>query len=278
MNYIEVYFELNPLQPASEILVAELTMIGFESFVEEANGLKAYIPINDFNKNLMDRLQIFKNPEFTISYMVSEIEDQNWNAKWEKEYEPVLVDNRCYIRAPFHQHRPEIDYEIIIKPQMSFGTAHHETTYQMIQYLLNEDVTDKSVLDLGTGTGILAILAQLKGAIKIDAIDNNEWAYKNACENVMKNKADKVNVLSGEIEIINNSQYDLILANINKNILINNMAYMARASKKGTPVIVSGFYKNDLQELVNVALIHGLHYTKHSESNNWIVARFQSDT
>jgi ribosomal protein L11 methyltransferase len=106
MNYIEVYFELNPLQPASEILVAELTMIGFESFVEEANGLKAYIPINDFNKNLMDRLQIFKNPEFTISYMVSEIEDQNWNAKWEKEYEPVLVDNRCYIRAPFHQHRP----------------------------------------------------------------------------------------------------------------------------------------------------------------------------
>lgn len=278
MNYIEVYFELNPLQPASEILVAELTMIGFESFVEEANGLKAYIPINDFNKNLMDRLQIFKNPEFTISYMVSEIEDQNWNAKWEKEYEPVLVDNRCYIRAPFHQHRPEIDYEIIIKPQMSFGTAHHETTYQMIQYLLNEDVTDKSVLDLGTGTGVLAILAQLKGAIKIDAIDNNEWAYKNACENVMKNKADKVNVLMGEIEIINNSQYDLILANINKNILINNMAYMARASKKGTPVIVSGFYKNDLQELVNVALIHGLHYTKHSESNNWIAARFQSDT
>ncbi len=275
MNYIEVSFQINPLQPASEILIAELSMIGFESFVEEDDGLKAYIQVNDYEAKLMEELEILSNHEFEITFTVSEIEDQNWNAKWESEYEPVLIEDKCYIRAPFHKTIQNIDFEIIIEPQMSFGTAHHETTYQMIQLLLEKDVNDKVVLDMGSGTAVLAILASLKGAKRVDAIDIDEWAFNNAQDNVRKNNLNNVSVYRGGVELLQNQQYDLILANINKNILLQDMKHYAKVMAPHSKIIFSGFYDHDLDDIKNKAISLNLKYLRHIVRNKWIAAVFE---
>lgn len=275
MNYIEVSFKIKPLQPASEILLAELSLLPFESFIEEEDGLKAFIQISDYHSHLLDDINVLNNQEFNISYEVNEIEDQNWNAKWESEYDPVIVKDQCYIRAPFHKPIPEIDYEIIIEPQMSFGTAHHETTHQMIELLLDEDVDNKKVLDMGSGTAVLAILAAMKGAESVDAIDIDEWAYNNAKDNVAKNKLQNISVLMGGAELLQNKKYDLILANINKNILLSDIKNYAQVMKKEAKILFSGFYLKDLEDIKLEAAKYEIQYTHHLVKNNWIAAVFK---
>ena len=233
MNYTEVNFKISPIQPATEILIAELGELGFESFVEEETGLKAYISGEGFKKEELQGLFVLQNPEFQISYQLKVIADENWNAKWESDYESVIIDNRCYIHAPFHESKPEIDFEILIEPKMSFGTAHHETTAQMIHLLLDENVERKSVLDMGCGTAVLAILAKMKNASTVQAIDNDEWAYNNAVENVKRNNFPDIIVEQGDAELLQGRSYDLILANINKNILLADMETYSKVLLSG---------------------------------------------
>lgn len=275
MNYIEIDFTIEPLQPASEILIAELSQLGFESFVEEDDGLKAYIQKNDFQEDSIKELEILHLQDFQIQYKVSEIEDQNWNAKWESEYDAVLIDDRCYIRAPFHSSKADVEHEIIIEPQMSFGTAHHETTHQMIQFLLDEDVQGKKVLDMGSGTAVLAILASKKGAESVDAIDIDEWAFNNALENVRKNQCANIKVLMGGAELLKNQSYDFVLANINKNILLADMEQYTKVMASNARILFSGFYTHDLNDITARANHYGLELIRHSERNNWVAALFR---
>ena len=185
-TYIGYYFKVKPLQPAVEILIAELGYAGFESFVETEEGATAYIQKEEWNENILDDIQILNSDEFEITYTFEDIEQTNWNAEWEKNFNPIVVDDVCAVRAPFHD-KFDTQYDIIIEPKMSFGTGHHETTHMMIQHILNNDFTDKSVLDMGCGTGVLAILAELKGAKPIDAVDYDNWCYLNSLENVERN-------------------------------------------------------------------------------------------
>ena len=274
MNYLEFQFKVEPQQPATEILIAELNEIGFESFVEEEDSLKAYIPENNFQEKLLDDLSILKSDGFKIAFEKKLIQDQNWNAKWESEYEPVIVDERCYIRAPFHPSKPEVEFEIEIEPQMSFGTAHHETTYQMIQLLMDENLEGLSVLDMGCGTAVLAILAAMKDAKTIDAIDNDEWAFNNACENVKKNHYPNIKVFRGDASLLIDQSYDIIIANINKNILLRDMHAYVKVLQKDGKILFSGFYENDLIDIQKKATSLGLRYKNHISKNNWVAAVF----
>ncbi len=274
MNYIELYFEISPMQPASEILIAELSELGYESFVEEENVLKAYIVSHLFDEKQIEGLYVMQNQEFSISYKWKQVADENWNAKWESEYESVFIDKRCYIRAPFHARKPNVEFEILIEPKMSFGTAHHETTYQMIQLLMEEDVVGKKVLDMGCGTAVLAILAKMKGASEVHAIDNDEWAYNNALENVEKNHFSDIIVEQGDAALLKGRQYDLIIANINKNILLRDMKFYTQALAPKGRIFFSGFYTEDLDDLKKEAQKLGLVYGKHLSKNNWVAAIF----
>src|SRR5690554_1714201 len=170
MNYLEFSFRVEPLQPCCDILIAQLGAIGFESFVETEDGVYAYIPSPEFAENLLEQVQILGSTEFQISYDRREIKQINWNQEWEKNFQPILVENTCSVRAPFHP-KPETKYDIVIEPKMSFGTGHHATTYLMISFLLETELKDKEVLDMGCGTGVLGILAEFKGARKVTAID-----------------------------------------------------------------------------------------------------------
>jgi len=274
MNYTEIQFQISPLQPAAEILIAELSDLGFESFVEGENGLKAYIAGENFNISLIDDLFILQNSEFNITYQKKIILDENWNAKWESDYDAVIIDKRCYIRAPFHMSKPEIEFEILIEPKMSFGTAHHETTAQMIQLLLNENIDGKSLLDMGCGTAVLAILAKKKGANIVHAIDNDEWAYNNSVENIQRNSFPDIQVEQGDATLLKERKYDVILANINKNILLADMESYSNSLNSGGIIMFSGFYENDLNDIKKKADQYHLQYHLHIVKNDWVAAKF----
>ncbi|OYT16719.1 MAG: 50S ribosomal protein L11 methyltransferase [Bacteroidetes bacterium 4572_77] len=274
MLYTELDFKISPLQPATEILIAELSELDFESFVENSQGLKAYVPTDLFEESQVAQLFVMNSPEFNISYQVNQMADVNWNAKWESDYEAVIIENRCHIRAPFHSSIPEMEYEIEIEPKMSFGTAHHETTYQMIHLLLDEELSGKKVLDMGCGTAVLAILAKLKNAQDVHAIDNDEWAYNNSLENVKKNHFEDILVQQGDATFLTGQKYDLILANINKNILLKDMQTYAQSLEKNGQIFFSGFYTEDLQDIKNQAEKYGLTYQRHIYKNNWVAAVF----
>ena len=274
MIYTEVQFKISPQQPAAEILIAELSELGFESFIEEEDGLKAYIADEKFAKEELQGLFVLQNKEFDISYKLKTIADENWNAKWESDYESVIIDERCYIHAPFHDSKPEIEFEILIEPKMSFGTAHHETTAQMIKLLLDENVEEKSVLDMGCGTAVLAILAKMKNASIVHAIDNDEWAYNNAVENTKRNHFPDILVEQGDAALLHDRTYDVILANINKNILLADMEVYSKSLQSGGLIMFSGFYIIDLNDIKTKALEFGLDYVLHSVKNDWVAAKF----
>ena len=195
--YIEYHFTMFPLQPTSEILVAQLGELGFESFTETETGLKAYIQKKELNSSLIDDIQALNSLEFEISYKVVEIPQVNWNAEWEKNFNPIEVNGECALRAPFHPPF-NVKYEIIIEPKMSFGTGHHETTFMMLQFILENDFKEKSVIDMGCGTAVLSILSEMKGAAKIDAVDIDEWCYKNSIENIERNLCKNILVYQGD--------------------------------------------------------------------------------
>ncbi|NNK75033.1 MAG: 50S ribosomal protein L11 methyltransferase, partial [Maribacter sp.] len=181
--YLEYTFTVTPLQPGADILIAELGEAGFESFVEHATGIQAYIQKKDSFSGLLDDVEVLRNTHFTIEYVHKKIAEENWNATWEQNFNPIKVDDQCEVRAPFHE-KSNVAYDIVIEPKMSFGTGHHETTHMMLQFILDTDFEGKSVLDMGSGTGVLAILAEMKGAKSVDAIDIDNWCYMNAKENV----------------------------------------------------------------------------------------------
>jgi len=229
--YIGYYFNVEPIIPAVEILIAELGYAGFESFVETKEGVTAYIQKDALNNNILDDIQILNSDEFQINYTFEEIEQVNWNEEWEKNFKPIVVNDICTIRAPFHE-QPHTKYDIVIEPKMSFGTGHHETTHMMIQHILNNELTNKSVLDMGCGTGVLAILAEMKGAKPIDAIDIDNWCYTNSLENVARNKCKHISVFEGDAALLKNRVYDVVFANINRNILLKDISKYADCLQK----------------------------------------------
>mgnify|MGYP000055949679 CR=1 FL=1 len=271
--YIGYYFKVKPLQPAVEILIAELGYAGFESFVENEDGVTAYIQKEEWNEHILNDIQILNSDEFQISYTFSEIEQVNWNAEWEKNFNPIIVDNQCSVRAPFHD-KPDTKYDIIIEPKMSFGTGHHETTHMMIQHILKNDFTNKSVLDMGCGTGVLAILVELKEAKQIDAIDYDNWCYLNSLENVERNNSKYITVLEGDASLLKSKKYDIIIANINRNILLQDMKIYASCLNKNGMLFLSGFYADDIPLIQKECEKYMLKFEEKLERNNWVSLKF----
>ncbi|WP_372745248.1 50S ribosomal protein L11 methyltransferase [Lutibacter sp.] len=272
--YISYTFKIHPKEPATEILVAELGEIGFESFVENDDDLIAYIQQTDWNENILDDVFILNSNEFSISYEMEVIEQTNWNSEWEKNFNPIQVDNLVSIRAPFHEN-PNLKYDIVIEPKMSFGTGHHETTHMMVQHLLDLDLTNKKVLDMGCGTGILAIFAEMKGAKPIDAIDIDNWCYQNSLENIERNNCSNIDVYEGDASLLINKKYDVIIANINRNILLNDMqSYMNCLNDDGI-ILFSGFYKEDIPIIDAEVSKYQFKIDKIIERNNWVALKYQ---
>ena len=271
--YIGYEFTVSPLQPGVEILIAELGYAGFESFVETETGVTAYIQKEEWHENILDDIQILNSDEFEITHTVEEIEQTNWNQEWEKNFNPIVVDDICAVRAPFHENL-NVEYNIVIEPKMSFGTGHHETTHMMIQHILNNDFKGKSVLDMGCGTGVLAILAEMKGAKPIDAVDNDNWCYLNSKENVERNGCKHITVIEGDASVLEGKTYDIILANINRNILLNDMSVYASCLNKEGMLFLSGFYKDDIPVIQEACEKHMLKFEEKLERNYWVSLKF----
>lgn len=273
MDYTELRCQLDNHEQNSEILVALLADIGFDSFNTENGEFVAWIPKDSFN--LQSSSELLARFEWVIQFQFETIADQNWNAEWEKNFEWVDIDGRCLVRAPFHPIQQGFEYEIIIEPKMSFGTAHHETTRQMIQLLMDEDFQNKTVLDMGCGTGILAILADKKGSKEVWAIDNDEWAFLNSVENIQINNCQNVIVKQGDASLLPDCpDFDVVIANINRNILLNDIARYAAKMKPFSVIFFSGFYTHDLEAIQQEALDNGLIYDRHISLNQWVAARF----
>lgn len=274
MNYIEYDFTVSPTEMGAEILTAELAEVGFDSFVDTPTGVKAYISKDLWREDILEDIYLLSNPEFTISYQVTEIEQVNWNEEWEKNFSPIVVENLCTVRANFHP-IPSTPYDIVITPKMSFGTGHHETTYMMLQQLIPLSLQEAKVLDMGCGTGILAIMAALRGAHDITAIDIDPWCVENATENVQQNDCSFITIKEGDVSLIAGEQYNLILANINRNILLSDIPAYTQALLPQGLLLVSGFYEEDLPAIKEKCQEEGLTYLSHIERNRWVSAKFQ---
>lgn len=272
--YREVSFTILPIDPAREILIAELSQLPYESFLETENGLKAYIREGDFDEVSLQKLNILTLENTQIDYITRIIPVENWNAKWEADFDPILVDGLCLVRAPFHETQ-DVAYEIVVMPKMSFGTGHHETTFLMIRQMLQLDITEKNVLDMGCGTGILAILACKMGAEKVRAIDIDEWSYTNSLENAESNDCNGIEIELGDVELLKGPEsYDIILANINRNVLLSDIPnYVSRLNKDGL-LLLSGFYTEDLEQITSVCEQAGLRLENFQKKNNWVSAKY----
>lgn len=271
--YIGYEFKVEPLQPATEILIAELGYAGFESFVEDSEGVTAYIQKDDWNAFILDDIQILNSDEFKITYEFDEIEQTNWNAEWEKNFNPIVVDDLVTVRAPFHD-KPDTKFDLIIEPKMSFGTGHHETTHMMIQHILKNDFKNKSVLDMGCGTGVLAILAEKVGATKLDAIDIDNWCYLNSLENVERNDCEHISVYEGDVGLLEGKSYDTIIANINRNILLADIPSYAKCLNANGELYLSGFYEEDITMLEDLCNKHMLKLKETLKRGDWVSLKF----
>jgi ribosomal protein L11 methyltransferase len=272
--YLGYHFIVEPKELGSEILVAELGELPFESFVESEFGLTAYIQKELWNAAILDDLFVLQSPEFNISFTIEEIEQVNWNEEWEKNFEPIEVDGMCHVRAPFHP-KTAAKYDIVIEPKMSFGTGHHETTHMMIQHLLRLDVQGKKTLDMGCGTAILAILAEMKGAQPIDAIDIDNWCYLNSIENATRNNCQHITVYEGDASLLVDQRYELIIANINRNILLADMQAYANCLVSGGTLLLSGFYVEDIPFLEASCTENGMQFVSQLQRNNWVSLEFE---
>ena len=275
-NTIEVTitFTGDTTDETSEILIAEMSTLPYNTFQEDNNRLLAYIDSDKFDEEALKNIYSLRQHPDTIKYSYRKIEEKNWNEEWEKNFEAIVVEDKCVIYAPFHQNPPQAQYEIEIMPKMSFGTGHHATTYLMIQYMFAMDFTDKKVLDMGCGTAVLAILAEkLKAALCV-AIDNNDWAYKNAKENVKRNGCVHTEVKLGHAETIKGESFDIILANINRNVLLEDIPTYVNALTPGGELLLSGILQEDFEKIHSLALQSGLSFHGKLERNNWNAARF----
>jgi ribosomal protein L11 methyltransferase len=271
--YLGYHFTVEPKELGCEILVAELGEKAFESFIETDFGITAYVQKELWDASILDDIYILNSPEFTISYKVEEIEQVNWNEEWEKNFEAIEVDGKCHVRAPFHE-KTNAEYDIVIEPKMSFGTGHHETTHMMIQHILETDFTNKKTLDMGCGTAILAILAEMKGAQPIDAIDIDNWCYLNSIENAERNNCKHISVYEGDASLLVGKKYDIIIANINRNILLNDMQQYVDCLNENGILFLSGFYTEDIPVISESCTSKGLTYVKQFERNNWVALKF----
>lgn len=276
MIYTEIAFKVTPANPVvNEILTALTAEIGCDSFNDSEQGMNAYIPQDDFDQSALDALMTMTSFDEEVSYTINEVVEKNWNEEWEKNYfKPINVDDKCVIHSTFHKDYPKTEFEIIIDPKMAFGTGHHATTSQMVSAMLDIDFDGKAVLDMGCGTGVLAMLASMKGASPILAIDIDKWSYDNTLENMSINNIDNIEVKCGDASLLTHGEFDVVLANINRNILLNDMpAYEARL-KSGGVLLMSGFYSEDLSLIQEKATSLGLTYTYHKVKDNWTVAHF----
>ncbi len=273
--YIGYHFTIDPVELGSEILIAELGEKAFESFIETETGISAFVQKDLWDTNILEDIQILSNPEFKIEYTFEEIEQVNWNEEWEKNFEPIDVDGKCHVRAPFHE-KTSAEYDIVIEPKMSFGTGHHETTHMMIQHLLETDLVGKKTLDMGCGTAILAILAEMKGAQLIDAIDIDNWCYLNSIENAERNNCKHISVYEGDASLLVGKKYDVIIANINRNILLNDMQQYVDCLNENGILFLSGFYTEDIPVISESCTSKGLTYVKQFERNNWVALKFKN--
>jgi ribosomal protein L11 methyltransferase len=271
--YIGYHFTVEPKELGSEILIAELGEKPFDSFIETDNGFSAFIQKDLWNETILEDIYILENPEFKITYTFEEIEQTNWNEEWEKNFDPIDVDGLCHVRAPFHP-KTDAQFDIVIEPKMSFGTGHHETTHMMIQHLLEMDVTNMKTLDMGCGTAILAILAEMKGAHPIDAIDIDNWCYLNSIENAERNNCKHITVYEGDASLLEGKKYDLIIANINRNILLNDMQTYVDCLNKGGIILFSGFYEQDIPFIDASCTEKGLTFVKKTNKNNWLSLKY----
>ena len=275
MNYFEINFFIDPFEEyISDVLISELGEIGFDSFVSTETGLVAYALETAFNEaKLKDLLSDFPF-EASIDYKVTQIESKNWNEEWEKHYfEPIVIGNECVIHSSFHKNVPKAKYDIVIDPKMAFGTGHHETTSLMIGRLLQMDLQDKTFLDMGCGTSVLAILAAMRGAKDIVAIDIDTWCTENSIENIAMNNIRGINVQLGGAELLAGLHFDIILANINRNILLADMEQYAACLSSGGELYMSGFYVQDIQLIEAEANRNGLKLIDYHEKNNWVAVK-----
>jgi ribosomal protein L11 methyltransferase len=276
MDFIEVALKVNP--EFADILIAELGELGFEAFEDTADGFNAYIDERKFVKEELDTV-LARYADFApAEYQVQKIEHQNWNEEWERNFEPLFIADQVSVRASFHERPATAKYDIVINPKMSFGTGHHETTTLMIENQLTLDHQGKRVLDMGCGTGILAIMAGELGAAEIVAVEIEDWTVENARENAALNQYPQIDVRLGGAETIEGDKpYDIILANINRNVLLEDMPAYVAVLKPGGVLLLSGFYTEDLPVLQERASELGLTYTSHRTKNNWVSALFEKN-
>ena len=270
--YLAVSFSVRPVSGV-EILIAELSYLGFEMFEENESDLTAYIKDSDFSENLFAKVRILRSKEFKIDYKISKVQNKNWNEKWEKNFIPVEIGQNCTIRAPFHNPSKK-EYDIIIKPEMSFGTGHHETTQLMIEYLLEKNLENKSVCDIGCGTGILSIISEKRGAKLVDAVDTNINCYHNTLENIKRNNCCKIKTIHSSSDKLIGNFYDMILSNITLNNLKENFGNFNKISNDNTALILSGFYEDDLENINEVLSNFGFIFSDYKTSNNWVASRY----
>jgi ribosomal protein L11 methyltransferase len=275
MIYTKVSFIITPDNEINrEILVAVLSQTEFESFDETDESVEAFWPGENFTPEAV--IPLIQDLNFDVEMKDEIIPDQNWNEVWEKNYfKPLLIAEKCLVRAPFHTEYPEAEYEIIIEPNMAFGTGNHETTSLMAEEILKLDVSGKTVLDMGCGTGILAILASMRGAEKVTAIDIDHWAFEGTVENARVNKITNIEAALGDASLLVDQQFDIIFANIQKNIVMRDLPVYNNVLKPGGQILLSGFYKNDVPDVRNVAEGLKLKQIGLQEKNNWVVNSYQ---
>lgn len=277
MKYFEVTFSANPCnETITDILSALTAEIGFESFVECEGGMQAYIQQSLFDEEaLKNIITDFPIPDTEITYTITEPEDKDWNEEWEKNFfQPIVIDNRCVIHSTFHKDYPKAEYDIVINPQMAFGTGHHETTSSILGELLDADLKGKSVLDMGCGTSILAILASMRGADPVTAIDIDDWCVNNSRDNIALNNINNITVELGDASLLEGRKpFDVIIANINRNILLNDMAAYTACMHKGSEIYMSGFYVQDIDAIRSKGESLGLKFVHYREKNNWAAVK-----
>ena len=274
MDYSEIKLTITPVVPFAEIIMAELGDAGYDSFVETDTGLLAYIPKDQYDEAALKAV-IASVEGCKITYELSTIPDQDWNAEWEKEHQPVMVEDFCWIYAPFHSPNPQAEYNILIEPKMSFGTAHHPTTYLMLKLLNSEPLAGKRVLDMGSGTGVLSIFAEKRGAAYVEAIDNDEWAYRNALENLENNNCRNIKALLGDAALLTpDKRFDVVVANINRNILLRDMPSYISVLAPGGTLLLSGFYEHDIPAIRAKAEASGLAFDHYESRQDWVAVKF----
>lgn len=280
MNYYKISFRYKAemeKEIINDVLASELGEIGFESFSENESGLDAFVPEKLYNIDLLkEKLAVFPLENVELSYEEELIPDRDWNEEWEKNYfKPILIGNECVVRASFHKPIPGMTYSIVIDPRMAFGTGNHETTFLMIKEMLKLKLKGKDVLDMGCGTAVLAILASMKGSKRVVAIDIDEWAYTNALDNIRLNATPRIEIkLGGAEQLKDVGSFDVIFANINRNILLNDIRYYVGCMKPGGLLFMSGFYKQDIPAIKAECERNGLRFLSFTEKNNWVAVRF----